>query len=339
MAIGTTLADLLTQLKEETGRNTSSGGNEDAKLSQRLRRTQRLYYDDYDWPHLNVRRKITLVQNQAFYPFPSDMDREAVDGLFVRDSGDYKPAIRGIGVEQYAGYDSLKAVAASATVTVTAGTLSAGVNKISSITIDGVDCLGAAVDHTGNNSTTATAIAAQINSHTSSPNYAAVASGAVVTISAFLVEGSSANSRAVSVTEAGDVTTSSDSATAGGVDAEQSTPVTHWDIVEDDETDAPAIEVWPVPSVTDTLILAGKRAPGALTATTDTAVIDDILLVLTVGSELLRRENKKDADDMAAAASRRYLQLKRNSQKGDRRINMAGGRPVRDGTTIHITKG
>lgn len=337
MAIGTTLANLLVKLKDETGRRDSSGGNEDPKLSQKLRRAQELYYDDWDWPHLEVLRTITLVQNQRFYTFPSDMNPDATEGLYVKDSGDYKPLVRGIGIEQYSGYDSLQAVAASGTVTVTAGTLSAGVNKVSAVTIDGVDCLGAAVDHTGDHATTAAAIAAQINSYTSSPNYRATSSGAVVTIYAFLVEGSSANDRAIAVTDAGDVTTSATSTISGGVNAEQSVPAAHWDIREDDETAAVAIEVWPVPSVADTLVLVGKRAAGALSASSDTAVIDDTLLVLTVASELMARENKKDADALASAAQRRYLQLKKNSKKGDANINMAGQRQVHRGTVIRVS--
>ena len=338
MAVGTTLANLLTQLKEEASRNTSSGNNEDAKLGQKLRRTQQIYYDDYDWPHLEVLRTITLVKNQRFYAFPSDMNREAVQGLYVKDSGDYKPATRGISIEQYAGFDSLKAVAASATITVTAGTLSAGVNKITSITVDSVEALVTSVDHTGDNTTTAAAIVTQINATTSSPNYRATSSGAVVTILAFITVGDDANAFVLGTTSAGDMTTTDEATLTSGVDAEQSVPVTHWDIREDDETAAPAIEVWPVPSITDTLVLVGKRDPGALTATSDTAVIDDVLLVLTVASELMMRESKKDADALSLAAQRRYLQLKRAAKVGNANINMAGPRTVQRGTNIQIHK-
>lgn len=336
MATGVTLSSILTQLKNETARSTSSGGNEDPKLKQKLKRTQDLYYDDYDWPHLEVLREITLVQNQRFYPFPSDVNVEAVEGLYAKDSGDYQPMTRGIGVEQYSGYDSLQAVAASAEITITAGTSDPGTNKISSVQVDGVELLGSAVDHTGTHSTTATALAAEINSNTSSPNYRAEASGAVVTVYAFIKEGSDANDRTVVVTEAGDVTTSHDSSMSGGVNAEQAVPQTHWDIREDDETDQPAIEVWPVPSTADTLILVGKRAPGSFSADTDTCVIDDQLLILTVASELMARESKKDADALAAAATRRYHQLKKRAKAGNANINMAGVKHFRRGTHIRI---
>src|SRR3546814_3503196 len=68
-------------------------------------------------------------------------------------------------------------VLATGSIDVTGGTASIGVNTVASITVDGVDILGSAVDWTGSNSATATAVAAQINSNTSSPEYSATASG------------------------------------------------------------------------------------------------------------------------------------------------------------------
>lgn len=97
------------------------------------------------------------------------------------------------------------ATAATGSFTVTGGTSSAGVNKLSALTVDGVAIIGAAVDHTGNNSTTATAIASAINSHGSSPDYSAAAVGAVVTITA-AVTGTAANGKIIAVTNGGDFT-------------------------------------------------------------------------------------------------------------------------------------
>jgi len=89
------------------------------------------------------------------------------------------------------------------------GTLGAGVNMITSVTINGVNILGASVDHTGNDATTATAVAAQINSFVSVPNYTAVAVGDEVTITAVAGTGSAPNGFVLNVVEAGDVTTTS----------------------------------------------------------------------------------------------------------------------------------
>lgn len=107
-------------------------------------------------------------------------------------------------------------VLATGQLTVTGGTSSPGVNKIDAITVNGVDILGASVDHTGNNSTTAAALATQINAFTSSPNYTASAVGAVLTISAVAGSGSSPNGMSVAATVAGDATVGSIVNMAGG---------------------------------------------------------------------------------------------------------------------------
>lgn len=56
------------------------------------------------------------------------------------------------------------------------------VNTFGSISLNGVSIMGAPVQHTGNNATTAAALAAAINAFVSSPNYTASAVGAVVNI-------------------------------------------------------------------------------------------------------------------------------------------------------------
>lgn len=116
-----------------------------------------------------------------------------------------------------AGSATTPAVAATGGFTVTGGTLGAG-NEIATLTVDGVDILGATVTHTGDNSTTATAIADQINTYTSSPNYTAAAVGAEVTITAS-VAGAAANGRVVVATPSGDMTVGSVTNMSGGADA------------------------------------------------------------------------------------------------------------------------
>src|SRR5690606_30990375 len=80
--------------------------------------------------------------------------------------------------------------------------------------IDGVDALGAAVEHTGDNATTAAAVAARITSHTSNPGYTATAGGATATLTA--APGAAANRRAGTVGGDGDVTEGTTGQTAGG---------------------------------------------------------------------------------------------------------------------------
>lgn len=109
-------------------------------------------------------------------------------------------------------------VRAVGTVTITGGTASAGVNELSDITVNGVSIMSGAVDWATSNAATATAIAADITSAVSSPEYTATAAGAVITITAAVGTGSTPNAFVVAATGAGDVTAVSTDM-AGGVTA------------------------------------------------------------------------------------------------------------------------
>jgi hypothetical protein len=89
-------------------------------------------------------------------------------------------------------------VAATATVTLTSGSHPS--QSVDTITVDGVNIMSGIVHFTTNLSTTATAIAANINAHTSVPEYTAAAVGAVITISAAAAAGSDPNNYQVAVT-------------------------------------------------------------------------------------------------------------------------------------------
>jgi hypothetical protein len=104
-----------------------------------------------------------------------------------------------------------------------AGTASAGVNKISSVKVDGVEILNTAVDWTTSHSTTAVAVANQINSHNSTPEYTAVADGPVVRISPAAGTGDGPNGFVVEVAADGDVEVDSIQNMSGGVDASGNT--------------------------------------------------------------------------------------------------------------------
>lgn len=102
--------------------------------------------------------------------------------------------------------------------TVTAGTHSAGTNKVSSILVNGVEILNVAVDWVTSHTTTAANIAAQINTYASTPEYTATSSGARVIIIAGAGTGTTPNDFTVAVTVGGDVTVGSVSAFSGGAD-------------------------------------------------------------------------------------------------------------------------
>ena len=88
------------------------------------------------------------------------------------------------------------AAAATATVTLTGG----AAGSVDMITVDGVNIMSGSVAFTTNLSTTATAVASNITSHTSSPEYTAAAVGAVITISAAVGAGSDPNGYQLVVT-------------------------------------------------------------------------------------------------------------------------------------------
>lgn len=90
-------------------------------------------------------------------------------------------------------------------------------DEVVSITIDGVDILGSAVPWAGSAAQMADAVANEINSHLSSPDYTAVAYGARVAILA-AVHGAAYNGLAVSVTAPGISYSLSSTSLAGGSD-------------------------------------------------------------------------------------------------------------------------
>jgi len=88
--------------------------------------------------------------------------------------------------------------------------------ELSTLTVDGVSIISAPVSHTGDNSTTATAVANAINSFASTPDYTAAAVGNQVTISA-LTAGSEPNGRIIGIVTSGAFTTNTNvGALSGG---------------------------------------------------------------------------------------------------------------------------
>ncbi len=334
MARGVALSTMVAKLRSETGRSETAiaSADEDAKLKRALARIQEFYYDDFDWSHLNIIRTITLVDNTRFYATPTEMKMENIKDIWHKDGTEYRPMDRGIGFDEYQQYDTLQAVAATGTVTVTAGTGNPGTNKVTAINVNSVDVLVTDVDWTTSHAATAALIATQINATTSVPNYTATSSGAVVTIRAAISVGDAANTFTVSTTVAGDVTTT-DVAVSGGIDAEKSNLQQRWDIKQDDEATIGAttsttgderLEIWPVPDTADDLYVEGKRNLTDLLVDADTCDLDDQLIIMTAAAEMLARENKKDGAAKAAAAKLRYHQMKRRSRQATPAFKIRG---------------
>lgn len=115
------------------------------------------------------------------------------------------------------GVDVTNAAAPSGSIDVVGG--SSGSDQLMRLEINGVDILGAAVDWTTDNATTAGLVADQINNFTSSPDYTASASGVTVTITAVNAD-SSVNADAPVPTVVAAFAVGNIQAMSGGVNAQ-----------------------------------------------------------------------------------------------------------------------
>lgn len=132
------------------------------------------------------------------------------DGTIVTDWQDGRARVP----FQVTGGGIQPATPATGSFTVTGG--SAGIlNTFADVQINGVSILGVPVQHTGNNSTTAAAVAAQINAFVSAPDYTAVAVGAVINISTALT-GTAGNGLLPVLVMTGDVAAGGIAALSGG---------------------------------------------------------------------------------------------------------------------------
>lgn len=116
---------------------------------------------------------------------------------------------------------------------------------------------------------------------------------------------------------------------------ERASPARRWDIksalasIEDfTPTQTPQleqIEIWPIPTDnTQLLMFKGIRQLRPLVNPGDPCDIDDILIVLTAGHEILMRAKSADATEVKAAAAARLKQLKPQVKAGARTITMSG---------------
>jgi hypothetical protein len=69
-------------------------------------------------------------------------------------------------------------------------------------------------------------------------------------------------------------------------------------------------EIWPINATAVTIRFTGQRALDTLAALSDTADLDDQLLVLAVAADMLRRSNQADADLREQQFQRRLIQIR-----------------------------
>lgn len=119
--------------------------------------------------------------------------------------------------------------------------------------------------------------------------------------------------------------------------SERTEPAVRWRHYENNQ-----FEVWPVPTTNNQILRfkAVKKLPN-LVAPTDTATLDDTLIVLYAAAEYLARTKASDAPAKLSQAQAHYNRLKGLGLKTDRfiygggidraeRLRIVGGRFVRD---------
>ena len=111
-------------------------------------------------------------------------------------------------------------------------------------------------------------------------------------------------------------------------EARQDSPVRRWDLVVNSGT--LQIEVWPLPSEDQTLMLSGIGVFTPMTVDGSTCPIDDVVLVMFMAAEQLARDKSGDAQAKLIKAQSALLSLKGSRQSEFDVISLKGA-PVREG--------
>lgn len=109
MARGKQLIQLVGMLREEIGRATSVAvGIDDLPgLKNKLNRTQEVLYDGYAWPFLRQIFPLKpLLADEQYYDFPAGLNLERLESVYVWYNNLPKELTRGIGIHEYAVYNS-----------------------------------------------------------------------------------------------------------------------------------------------------------------------------------------------------------------------------------------
>lgn len=116
MPRGTNLTELIQMFRAEAGHSTSvaAGIDNEAAIIQKLRRSQQMLYDEYDWPFLREEWKIVLQAGERYYDLPTAitypgqgaLNTERIEEAWIDYSGRPITIERGIGQPQYAQYNS-----------------------------------------------------------------------------------------------------------------------------------------------------------------------------------------------------------------------------------------
>jgi len=109
MAVGKSLASLVTNLREELRLNvsTSVGQNARSSMIALIQRVQETLYDEHDWPFLKAFFYKNLAAGVYLYDFPTGINDDAIEGVWVLDGTSRLKIEQGITPEHYSAYDSI----------------------------------------------------------------------------------------------------------------------------------------------------------------------------------------------------------------------------------------
>lgn len=103
-------------------------------------------------------------------------------------------------------------------------------------------------------------------------------------------------------------------------------PVRAWQLYNSGAGATTQFEVWPLPATATQLRLTGQRVLNPLVASTDTADLDDMLIVLFTAAELLQRMNQQDAPAKLSKAQKLLARLRGGMVAPTEIFNIGAGR-------------
>jgi hypothetical protein len=105
----------------------------------------------------------------------------------------------------------------------------------------------------------------------------------------------------------------------------RASPVMRWDLVNN--SGVLQIELWPIPSVAQTLMLAGTLPLTLMSANEDTCVVDDLVLILFTAAQLVAKHQGGDASAILAKAQAALQSIRASKPSKYDVFNIGGGMP------------
>ena len=108
MARGTQLSVLLEDLRAEAGHaiQPSLGAGTRDVLRKILQRQQKRLWEDFNWPHLRIKRDVVVAAGQRYYDIPDDLSHEKIERIEFKWGDRWQVLGHGITFDHLNQYDS-----------------------------------------------------------------------------------------------------------------------------------------------------------------------------------------------------------------------------------------